>query len=72
MKGWRGRKRQERGHHSLQKLNIVFFTQKLFSFLCVRVCVCESVSVSVCVCVCVFLRVASQFDLSITKQNYLL
>ena len=37
--------------------------QKLFLFLCVCVCVC----VRVCVCICV----VSQFDLSITKRNYL-
>ena len=30
-----------------------------------------SVVMSVCVCVCVCVCVVSQFDLSITKQNYL-
>ena len=83
---WQERKRQARGHHSirgnwlakddqknnilaslclasylavnwLQKLKMkhVFIMQKLFLFLCVCVCVC----------------MVSQFDLSITKQNYL-
>ena len=37
------------------KQNIVFIMQKLFLFLCVCLCVC----------------VVSQFDLPITKQNYL-
>ena len=39
------------------KQNIVFISEKLFLFLWVYVCVCECV--------------VSQFDLSITKQNYL-